>query len=156
MLKAFLCVCVLALCIGCAWLLTRRYRLRKDFFYNFDLFNERLVNEVSYTRAPLPSFVGKYTFEGDFGKMLEEKKRTDFGQGNYDLAYLTEDERKFLGDYFLMVGKSDAASQRTYLSAVRGEIAEKKRAAEETYQKYFSLYLKLGVLAGLILVILIV
>ena len=156
MLKALLCAAVLALCVLAAYLLTRRYRLRKDFYYNFDLFNQRFANEVSYTRTPLPAFVGKYAFGGDFAKMLEEKKRSGFGQGEYAFDYLTQDERKFLADYFLMIGRSDAASQRTYLTAVRGEIGEKKRAAEEAYRKYFSLYLKLGVLAGLVLVILIV
>lgn len=156
MLKALLCAAVLALCVLAAYLMTRRYRLRKDFYYNFDLFNQRFANEVSYTRTPLPAFVGKYAFGGDFAKMLEEKKRSGFGQGEYAFDYLTQDERKFLADYFLMIGRSDAASQRTYLAAVRGEIGEKKRAAEEAYRKYFSLYLKLGVLAGLVLVILIV
>ena len=151
-----MCVAVFGLCIVVALLLTRRYRLRKDFFYALNLFNERLLNEVSYLRAPLSSFIGKYEFGGDFQKMLDEKKNGDFGKENYAFVYLTTDERKFLGDYFRLIGKSDAVSQRTYLSAVRAEMGERRRSAEEEYKKYFSLYCKLGVLAGLILVILIV
>lgn len=156
MLKFLLCLLALGGCVAAAYLLTRKYKQRMSFFYNLNLFNERLVNEVSYTKIPLPAFVEKYEFSGDFKKMLEEKKGTDFGRENYSFSYLTADERKFLSDYFLLVGKSDAASQKTYLSAVRGEIAERKRTAEEIYKKYFSLYMKLGFLAGLILVILIV
>lgn len=156
MLKVFLCIFAVAACTGVAYLLTRKYKQRMLFFYNLDLFNERLVNEVSYTRVPLPAFVEKYEFGGDFKKMLDEKKATDFGSENYGFSYLTADERKFLSDYFLLVGKSDAASQRTYLSAVRGEIAERRRTAEDIYKKYFSLYMKLGFLAGLVLAVLIV
>ena len=133
MLKVLLCVLLFVLCVGCAFWLTRKYRKRKDFFYNLALFNERLLNEVSYTRIPLPAFAEKYEFE-----------------------YLTEDEKKFLGDYFRMVGGSDAASQKTYLSALRKEIEERRRASDEVYKRYFSLYLKLGVLAGLVLIILLV
>lgn len=156
MLKALLCACILALSVSAAFLLTRKYKQRKDFFYNLNLFNERLVNEVSYTKIPLPSFVEKYDFGGDFKKMLDEKKAKDFQFENYEISYLSEDEKKFMADYFRMIGNSDAASQRTYLSAVRSEVEDKRKACEETYKKYFSLYLKLGFLAGLILVILIV
>ena len=155
MLKFLLCVLALGGCMAAAYLFTRKYKLRRAFFYDLDLFNERLVNEVSYTRVPLPVFVEKYTFGGDFKKMLDGKKG-DFGRENYSFSYLTCEERKFLSDYFLLVGRSDAASQRTYLSAVRGEIGERRRAAEDAYKKYFALYMKLGFLAGLILIILIV
>ena len=155
MLKILLCASLFSLCVGCAFWLTRKYRKRKDFFYNLDLFNERLVNEVSYTKIPLPAFAEKYEFTGDFKKMLEEK-RTDFQADRYEFAYLPEDEKKFLGDYFRMVGGSDSASQKTYLSAQRKEIGERRRVSDEIYAKYFSLYLKLGVLAGLVLIILII
>ena len=156
MLKLFLCIGVLTLCVFLAFLLTRKYKQRRDFYYNFSLFNERLLNEVSYARAPLPEFIGKYRFGGDFGKMLEEKRVGGFRCENYAFSYLKENERKYLADYFGMIGKSDAASQKTYLSAQRAEVEEQRRRAEEAYKKHFALYLKLGVLAGLILVILIV
>ena len=71
MLKLILCVGALALCVCCSFLLTRKYRQRFDFFYNLNLFNERLVNEVSYTKIPLPAFLEKYEFGGDFKKMLD-------------------------------------------------------------------------------------
>ena len=87
--------------------------------------------------------------------MLAEKKN-DFQAEKYDFDYLTDDEKKFLGDYFRMVGGSDAASQKTYLSALRKDIEERRSASGEIYKKYFALYLKLGFLAGLVLVILIV
>ena len=143
MLKVLLCVLLFVLCVGCAFWLTRKYRKRKDFFYNLDLFNERLLNEVSYTRIPLPAFAEKYEFTGDFRKMLEDKK-DDFQAEKYEF------------EYFRMVGGGDAASQKTYLSALRKEIEDQRRASDEVYKRYFSLYLKLGVLAGLVLIILLV
>lgn len=120
------------------------------------MFNERLVNEVSYTKVPLPAFMEKYEFSGDFRKMLEERKAADFSAQISSPAYLTADERKFLIDYFGMIGKSDAASQKTYLSSLRTEIEERKKNSDEAYKKYFALYIKLGFLAGLMLSILIV
>ncbi len=156
MLKLFLCAAAVGLCVLFSYLLTRRFRLRKDFFTSWHRFNERLINEVSYTRVPLPAFLEKYRFTGDFGRMLEEKKDVGFGEIGCAFAYLSEDERRAASDYFRMVGRSDAASQRAYLAAARGEIGSLVRAADEEYKKTFSLYIKLGVLAGLVLVILIV
>ena len=156
MLKFLLCAAILVLCTACAFLFTRKYRMRKDFYYNFLLFNTRLANEVSYTRIPLPSFLEKYRFDGDFARMLEKKKKSDFAEGTDMFSYLNQDENKFLGDYFRMIGRSDAASQKAYLLSVRQELEDKKKKCEEQYSSYFSLFLKLGFLAGLILVILIV
>ena len=47
MLKFLLCVLALGGCMAAAYLFTRKYKLRRAFFYHLDLFNERLVNEVS-------------------------------------------------------------------------------------------------------------
>ncbi len=156
MLKLFLCVGAFSLCLLLAWLLTRKYRLRKDFYYNLSLFNERLYNEVSYTREPLPSFIEKQPFGGDFKKILTERSANGFRPGDCAIPYLKEDERKFLDDYLSMIGKSDAASQKNYLASRRAEVEARRQASEEAYKKHFSLYIKLGVLAGLVLVILIV
>ena len=112
MLKILLCVGAFSLCLLLAWLLTRKYRLRKDFYYNLSLFNERLYNEVSYTREPLPSFIEKQPFGGDFKKILTERSANGFRPGDCAIPYLKEDERKFLDDYLSMIGKSDAASQK--------------------------------------------
>lgn len=155
-MKILLCISLLALCVLLAFLLTRKYRLRKDFYYNFALFNERLLNEVSYTKIPLPAFIEKYTFGGDFYNLLLEKKKSGFESGQYDFSYLSEDERKFTADYFKMIGKSDAPSQKTYLASVRNRIEDKRQKSEESYKKYFALYIKLGFLAGLALIILII
>ena len=156
MIKFLLCIGCVGLCVAFSWLLTRKYRQRMQFYYNFDLFNERLVNEVSYTKIPLPAFLEKYTFSGEFRQLLEEKRRSEFREQEFSVEFLNEDERKFVSDYFRMIGKSDASSQKTYLTAMRGEINEKKRESAEEYKKYFSLYMKLGFLAGLVLVVLIV
>lgn len=109
MLKLLLCVGAFSLCLLLAWLLTRKYRLRKDFYYNLSLFNERLYNEVSYTREPLPSFIEKQPFGGDFKKILTERSANGFRPGDCAIPYLKEDERKFLDDYLSMIGKSDAS-----------------------------------------------
>ena len=121
MIKLFLSVLLVALCSAFGWILTRRYKQRKDFFYALDLFNARFINEVSYTKLPLAAFFDKYPFSGDFGKLLEEKKNSGFVSDTFDVPYLTQDEKNFVRDYFMMIGRSDSASQKDYLQSARTE-----------------------------------
>lgn len=153
MIKLFLSVLLVALCSAFGWLLTRKYKQRKTFFYELDLFNSRLINEVSYTKMPLFAFIDKYSFGGDFGKLLEEKKESGFVSDSCGIAYLTEDEKNFVRDYFLMVGRSDSASQKEYLRSVQGETERMRAESGADYKKHFDLYVKLGFLFGLIVAI---
>ena len=156
MIKIFLCILLVVLCTAFGWFLTRKHKQRKVFFYNLSLFNDRLINEVSYTKMPLTEFMNKYTFEGDFAKLLSEKKENGFRGTECEFAYLTEDDKNFVRDYFSMVGKSDAASQKAYLTSVRADTERLKKESDENYKKYFNLYVKLGFLFGLMLVVLLV
>lgn len=150
MIKLFLCVALVALCSAFGWALTRKYKQRKDFFYALDLFNSRFIGEVSYTKMPISAFMEKYSFAGDFGKLLEERKNGGFVAEGCDIAYLTEDEKNFVRDYFLMVGRSDSASQKEYLSAARTETERLRDESGAEYKRRFNLYVRLGFLFGLI------
>lgn len=156
MLKLLLCVGAFSLCLLLAWLLTRKYRLRKDFYYNLSLFNERLYNEVSYTREPLPSFIEKQPFGGDFKKILTERSANGFRPGDCAIPYLKEDETQVFGRLFEHDREERRRVAKNYLASRRAEVEARRQASEEAYKKHFSLYIKLGVLAGLVLVILIV
>ena len=151
--KILLCGCFLIAAVTCGWLLTCKYRRRKEFFCDLHEFNERLLNEVSYTKVPLSAFMEKYEFGADLRAMLEKYRLGN--ENGSPPPYLKADEVRFLIGYFSMIGKSDAASQKTYLSSVSAELGERRKVAQEACVKYTSLYLKLGLLAGLTLCILI-
>lgn len=150
MIKLFLCIALVCLCTSFGWALTLRYKNRKAFFYSLDLFNARLINEVSYTKMPLAAFIDKYAFKGDFGKFLEGKKKSGFASGGCDFTYLTEDDKNFVRDYFVMVGRSDALSQKEYLSSVRAETERLRTESEKEYRRRFQLYVRLSFLLGLV------
>ena len=153
MIKLFLSVLLLALCSAFGWILTRRYKQRKDFFYALDLFNARFINEVSYTKLPLAAFFDKYPFSGDFGKLLEEKKNSGFVSDTFDVPYLTQDEKNFVRDYFMMIGRSDSASQKDYLQSARTETERLRSESGAEYKRRCNLYVKLGFLFGLIIAV---
>lgn len=141
---------LVVLCGAFGLILTWKYKKRKIFFYNLDLFNARLINEVSYTKMPLSAFIEKYTFKGDFAQFLEEKKKSGFAYDACEYSYLTEDEQNFVRDYFLMVGRSDSASQKEYLMSSRAETERLRAESDAEYKRHFNLYVRLGFLFGLV------
>ena len=71
-------------------------------------------------------------------------------------AFLTDEEKKECADYFSMLGKGDAFSQSGFFTARRAALAQKKEESEKEAKARGELYLKLGLLAGLAFVILII
>ena len=69
--------------------------------------------------------------------------------------FLTE-ELDFFNDYCICVGKGDKESQIAYLNSVQNVINEKLALATEENNKYKTLYVKLGILIGLMLFIAII
>lgn len=153
-LKLLLAGCVIAFGVGMGYFAAGKYRSRARFFAQLHDFNERYLTELGYARKPLSVLLKEYEGSGDFQRTLERFSSEHVAQVR--LSYLTDAEKKECSDYFSMLGRGDARSQREYFGARRGALGEKKSACEKQAKEKGELYLKLGLLAGLAFVILIV
>ena len=164
MVKFFLGIAIVAFASFCGQLLAKKYRQREQFFKQLRAFNERFLSEITYYRRPLKSFISSYHYQGEFAQALQdffdflnENPSTPFfvieGENYY---FLKEDERKWVGDYFLMLGKGDSSSQKGYFSSVKDALAKLQSDAETERKRYGDLYVKIGFLCGLLLLILII
>ncbi len=153
-IKLLISAFIIAFCIFLGWFAAEKYRHRRKFFSAFLTFNERYLGELGFQRRPLATAVKEYGGEGDFGKSLSAYVLSRKVSLNY--AYLTEDERKYCADYFSMLGRGDAKVQTAYFTAQAGELQGRKTDSESECKKRGELYFKLGLLAGLAFVILIV
>lgn len=153
-LKLLLCAAIVAFCVGIGYLAGEKYRSRKKFYARFLSFHERYLNELTYARTPLAEFLAAEDLNGDFGKLLNAVRCHE--TPNAEFSYLTAEERKGCAEYFSMLGKGDSASQRGYFGSKTAELFDKKTKAEEEAKRRGELALKLGLLAGLAVVILII
>ncbi len=153
-IKFLLSGLIIAFCILLGYLAANKYRARKKFFAQMEAFNGRYLNELSYSRKPLGEFLSAYTYTGDFAKTVESFAKTR--QPSFKYSFLTKEEKNECADYFSMLGKGDSFSQSDYFAAKKTYLAEKKAVSEKECKARGSLYLKLGLLAGLAFVILIV
>lgn len=153
-LKFILCGAVIAFCIFLGYLASAKYRLRKKFFCQLSEFNARYLNELSYSRKPLGALIEGFPCTGDFKKMLVQFDRQHNSAVRF--SYLTAEEKKDFSNYFDMLGKGDAFSQKGYFEMQKSALEEKKTKSMTEAKRRGELYLKLGLLAGLAIVILIV
>ena len=157
-------IAIVAFTTFCGYLLGKKYRKRKDFFTQLYDFNERFLNEIAYYRRPLKEFFSKFSYKGDFEKLLyiyaENIDKQTLTAGNLlentDFDFLRKEEKSMVGDYFYMLGKGDSSSQKTFFSSVKTNVTALRDTATAESKKYGDLFVKLGFLCGLTILIVIV
>lgn len=153
-LKILICISIIAFSTMLGYILSGKYRSRRKFYNQFFLFHERYLNELNYSRKPLPEFLKEFEYTGDFAKALNQCVETrDY---SVKFTYLTGDEKTAFGNYFSMLGKGDSQSQKSYYGAQTQGLEAKRAEGEKQAKARGSLYLKLGLLFGLAIVILII
>lgn len=153
-LKLLIGALLIAFCTLLGYLAAGKYRARKKFYAQFVLFNERYIAELNYSRKPLPDFLKAYEYTGDFGKTLSAFVRQR--ETAIEFSYLKKDEQSDCSNYFSILGRGDTRSQKDYFTAQRTVLEQKKTESEREAKSHGELYVKLGLLAGLAFVILIV
>ena len=152
-LRLVLCALIIAFCTAIGYLAAEKYRARRKYFAQLSDLIERYIAELSYTKKPLPAFLEECKATGDFAKAIACVSRHE--KVVCREQYLTNAEKADCETLFSMLGGGDSASQREYFRSKQQPIAEKKAAAEREAKSRSDLYLKLGLLAGLAFVILI-
>ncbi len=164
MLKFIFGVGIVAFTSFCGHLLAKKYRQRKLFFTQLKEFNERFLSEISYYRRPIREFVAAYAYRGEFEAFLHVFYETMGERSNQDrafvdgheYAFLTQEDKRVVEDYFLMLGRGDSASQKAYFTSVKSGIEKLQIEADTQCKRYGDLYIKLGFLCGLLILLLMI
>ena len=128
-------------------------------------FNQRFLSEISYCRRPIAELSAQFSYEGEFQELLQVffmlQKKGEFLKNISlldlsEFSFLSEEERRVVGDYFLMIGKGNVVAQKEYFSSAEAVLGKYREESENDCKKYVDLYTKLGFLAGLAILILII
>lgn len=150
-MKLFLGVILLISCPCFSIYLSQKYKKRKVFFSDFNNFNDKLKNEVNFSNNTIKR-LSKNLNNSEFNNCLYNKiydKDIDI-----NIAFLTLDEQKFVTQYFNDVGTSDKLGQISMLESVSEYLKKKTLETQDEEKKYKTLYLKLGIMIGLLFFIL--
>lgn len=159
MAKLIVGIALVVFCGFCGYLLTKKYRVRKDYYKQYYAFNRDFLNEIAFSRRPIETWLEKKQFSGEFettlGGFLSALRNGDTALESFEPPeFLSEDEKLFVREYFSSLGRGDSEGQKGYFSAAEKTLGARKEAAEKDCARYCDLYVKMGVLLGLTLLIL--
>ena len=129
-----------------------KYRFKKNIFVDFDVFNSKLKNQVMFSHDTLWNIFSSLN-EGEFKIALKS-----FLQSGQVVKFKCFDnnEQEFFDNYLKNIGNFDGRTQLNFINSIEGRLKEYLSTAINNEQRYKNLYLKLGLLVGLILFILII
>lgn len=112
---------------------------RAKIFAEFYEFNEKLLLNLKYGREKVSKVVEEFE---SVRKVMD---------GN---EVLKGEDGKFLKNYVSGIGETDAVTQVEYLNERKLALSEYKQKSQEDYKKHGSLYVKLALMAGLLVAVL--
>ena len=154
MAKAFGAVLIVCACGFIGWLFTFSHRRKWEFIAEWGRFNRLFMTELSAKRVPLPRFIEAYTAKNEFASLLTAYRSSYVVES--PPSFLKEEEKKVLVDYFSYLGTSDSSTQLSFLREKGNQLKDMENEAFSDYSKRLGLYPKLGILAGLFLVVLLI
>lgn len=148
-MKIFLCLFVLIIFTALGYIYALKYKERKKFYNDFNIFNKNLANEISFSQNTIVSIVKNIDTNSTFNKtinsyFIENIKKFE------KISFLNEDENKFYELYLKKIGTADKDSQLNYLKQIGDTLRDKLKACENDYSKYYLTSIKMGFLLGLI------
>ena len=173
-LKVLVAALTVAFSVALGYFLAGKYRARKLFFaeFFFSAFcltsttlmvaeSEGLRESFRFMSDLLISKIGpadkkldrEGAYEGDFGKAVAAFSASR--RAELSFPFLTKEERVDGENYFRQLGKGDSHTQTAYFSAQKARLSACKEQCEREAKARTELYTKLGLLAGLALVVLI-
>mgnify|MGYP003302112078 CR=1 FL=1 len=125
---------------------------RRVFYEAMREFNKYFKSEVSFSKNSILTIINEKNSNEDFYKLL--KNNLKITNNDVVVSYLKKDELSYIKNYAENLSNRDAKTLVKYLEqhdlTIEGYLLE----AKENENKYKSLYVKLGVLFGLIIFIL--
>lgn len=149
-MKIFLGIIIIILLSFVGYLLSNKLTKRKNYYKSFNNFNDRLKNEIGFSKN---SLLNLFDEENDFNNSLKLLLK---GEKINKISYLSKDESDFLIKYAKNIGKSDKNTQIDYINKCKDSIDKLYNESIENEKKYKTLYVKLGFLIGLIIFILLI
>ncbi len=144
---------LLALSTSFGYLLSLKFKKRRAFYSSFRDFNIKLKNEISFSRGSILKLLESIEIDNDFYNCT----RCYFYNDTFSLGlnYLSDDDKYFINEYLKNIGFGDGNSQIKYLKNVGEDIDEKRLEALGEEKKYRKLYLKVGILVGIMLLVIV-
>ncbi len=162
-MKFILLGALMFICIFIGYIISLKYSRRAKFFKTIVMLCQKLNVEINFSRERLKALF--LSFDEKTQKQLAslDKNYIEYLENNSQLTeenlfkgitFLKQNEKDLLLLFFKSLGRSDLASQSQELSNYEKRFTEFSELSSSENKKFGSLSIKLGIIAGLVVVVL--
>ncbi len=150
-MKLFIGFLLLIISTFLGYILSEKFNKRKIFYQRFQVFNNKLKNEIAFSKKTINELVLSLDLDNDFNKKLYAYIK----ENNTDekINYIKNEEYEFFLNYLTSIGNGNVDSQLNFINNAEQEIKKYLSESIDNEKKYRILYIKIGFLIGLILLI---
>lgn len=147
------------------YMFSRKYKIRANFFQALVMLCQKFDVEINYSRERLKNiFVGlddkqKKKLQGidnNFLSYINNEVAFERDTLFKNLKFLKEEEKDVIFMFFKNLGRSDVDSQSKEIKNFQTRFESLSSTANTENKKYGSLSIKLGIVAGLIIIVLLI
>lgn len=153
MVKLFLSLSGLVVCVFFGIKISSKYKKEKETIQYIINFNKNLIINLEYKKENLVTFITNYDKTNEILSCYLKQIKKDKISFNF---IKNQNIKSVLENYFLLLGKSDSFSQIEYLKSYEKTFDNLLADYKKTNENKIILYPKLGVFGGLILFVLLI
>lgn len=159
MIKYIILFIIVILCSYIGYGFSSFYTNRSKFFKSLELLFEKLKTEISFSQSKLIEILQTFTtnskdakrFIENFIECLNFDKSLDNENLFKNIKILNDDEKNIILLFTKTLGKFDVPRQSQQLTSQKEELSALYKKADEEAKKFGGLYIKLGVILGLVI-----
>lgn len=155
--KLLLTLCLTAAGAVAGLLVGRHFKLRKEYFDEFDALLRRFVTTLNYTLDTVPSVLASYESKSRLlARHLTQiaSEMNGVGVGQLPTGFLKKSELEFVESTLRALGTRNVVGEKSAVEGSRIRLDELRAAADDKYSKLGKSSIKLGFLFGLLLSVL--
>lgn len=161
LIKLFLLITIFVCCVLIGVLFSKFFKRKRDFYLDLVSFCDSAKLNISYSRLKLSEIIDNnfQNYSNDFKNFLNEYQRNiicDKEKLKDLINFLDKSSSDEIVDFFCSIGKMTKDEEIENFEINNKRFIQKKDMAIENYNKYSSLFIKLFVVCGLMLVIIFV
>lgn len=153
---------LVVICIYIGYMFSKKYRIRANFFQSLVMLCQKFDVEINYSRERLKNIFlnleakQKCDLKGidnNYISFIEKQQTLDKELLFKNINFLKDEEKDIIFLFFKNLGRSDVDSQSKEIKNFQTKFEEFSKNAINENKKYGSLSIKLGIIAGLFIVV---
>ncbi len=164
-MKYVLIIVLFCVCCGVGYFFSTKYMKRKRFFNSIIILADKLSLEINFSRERLKVLLQNFDSANRKNLLGIDERFIDYLDKKCELTSeemfkkadcLKADEKDFVLLFLKTLGRSDVENQTKEIQNFTARFNEKKEQCDAEQKKYGALSIKLGIVAGLFCVIILI